>query len=92
LYQNRRPKIFYATQVGTEPPTVVMFANNPNAFSADYRRYLLGAMREHLPFAEVPIKLYLRKREAGDRRAEIDADEPAGPGEGHQNAADSAIG
>jgi GTP-binding protein len=90
LYQNRRPKIFYATQVGTEPPTVVMFANNPNAFSADYRRYLLGAMREHLPFAEVPIKLYLRKREAGDRRAEIDADEADEAG--RPNAADSAIG
>jgi GTP-binding protein len=90
LFQNRRPKIFYATQVGTEPPTIVMFANNPNAFSADYRRYLLGAMREHLPFAEVPIKLYLRKREAGDRRAEIDADEADEPG--RQNAADSAIG
>ncbi|HEX3725117.1 MAG TPA: ribosome biogenesis GTPase Der [Pirellulales bacterium] len=74
LYQNRRPKIYYATQVGTEPPTVVMFANDPKAFAEPYRRYLLGALREHLPFAEVPIKLYLRKRQAGDQRAEIDSD------------------
>jgi GTP-binding protein len=75
LHQNRRPKIYYATQVGTEPPTIVMFTNDPKAFSEPYRRYLLGALREHLPFAEVPIKLYLRKRQAGDRRAEIDADD-----------------
>ncbi len=74
LFQNRRPKIFYATQVGTEPPAVVMFCNDPKAFSEPYRRYLLGALREELPFAEVPIKLYLRKRQQGDRRAEIDAD------------------
>jgi GTP-binding protein len=78
MYQNRRPKIFYATQAGTEPPTIVMFANEPKAFGEPYRRYLLGALREHLPFAEVPIKLYLRRRQAGDRRAEIDADETPG--------------
>ena len=56
LHQNRRPKIYYATQVGTEPPTVVMFCNDPKAFDEPYRRYLLGALRDHLPFAEVPIK------------------------------------
>jgi len=79
LYQNRRPKIYYATQVGEEPPTVVMFCNDPKAFAEPYRRYLLGALREHLPFAEVPIKLYLRKRQGGDRRADVDTDddEPA---------------
>jgi GTPase len=74
LHQNRRPKIYYATQVGTEPPTVVMFCNDPKAFGEPYRRYLLGALREQLPFAEVPIKLYLRRRQSGDRRAEIDSD------------------
>jgi GTP-binding protein len=87
MHQNRRPKIFYATQVTAEPPTIVMFTSDPKAFGEPYRRYLLGALREHLPFAEVPIKLYLRRRAAGDRRAEIDSDaaeaaseEVAGPG------------
>jgi GTP-binding protein len=89
LYQNRRPKIFYATQVSTEPPTIVMFASDPKAFGEPYRRYLLGVLREHLPFAEVPIKLYLRKRQAGDKRAEIDTDEPD---TARGNPADSAIG
>ena len=28
LYQNRRPKIYYATQVSTEPPTIVLMAAN----------------------------------------------------------------
>ncbi len=62
LFHNHRPKIYYATQVGEEPPTIVMFCNEPAAFTEPYRRYLLGALREHLPFAEVPMKLYLRKR------------------------------
>ena len=72
LYQNRRPKIYYATQVGVEPPTIVLFCNDPKAFGEPYRRYLLGVLRDHLPFAEVPIKLYLRKRQSGDRRADIE--------------------
>jgi GTPase len=79
LFQNRRPKIYYATQVGTEPPTIVMFTNDPKAFDEPYRRYLLGALREHLPFAEVPIKLYLRKRQPGDQREEIDSDSDSAP-------------
>lgn len=62
MYQNRRPKIFYATQVSTEPPTIVLMCTDPNAFGHDYQRYILGWFRDHLPFGEVPIKLYFQKR------------------------------
>lgn len=62
LYQNRRPKIFYATQVATEPPTIVLMCTEPKAFSNDYQRFLLGVLRDHLPFGEVPIKMYLHRR------------------------------
>lgn len=58
----RRPKIYYCTQVGTQPPTIVMVCNQPKAFSPGYRRYLLGVFRDQLSFGEVPIKLYLQKR------------------------------
>jgi GTP-binding protein len=67
IYQNRQPKIFFATQVGVEPPTVVLFTSNPMGISQTYRRYLMGVFRERLPFSEVPIKLYLRRREERDR-------------------------
>ncbi|MGO8691108.1 MAG: ribosome biogenesis GTPase Der [Thermoguttaceae bacterium] len=72
-YQNRRSRIYYATQVAEQPPTIVLFCSDPSAVSQQYQRYLLGAMREKVGFAEVPIKLYLRKREQSDRRDEIDA-------------------
>ncbi len=62
MYQNRRPKVYYSTQVSTEPPTIVLMCNDPKGFTSDYRRYLLSIMRDHLPFGEVPIKLYLHKR------------------------------
>ena len=65
-HQNRRPRIYYATQVAMQPPTVVLFCNDPKAITQQYQRYLLGVFREKLPFAEVPIKLYLRRRERSD--------------------------
>lgn len=77
LASNKRPKIYYATQVGAQPPTIVLFCNDPQSLDATYQRYLLGVLREQLPFSEVPIKLYLRRREAGDRRDEIDREKPA---------------
>ncbi|HET6881807.1 MAG TPA: ribosome biogenesis GTPase Der [Pirellulales bacterium] len=66
LDRHRQPKIYYATQVGEEPPTVVLFCNHPGSISENYRRYLVGVFRDNLPFGEVPIKLYLRKREAAE--------------------------
>jgi GTPase len=72
LFQNRRPKVYYATQVSTEPPTIVLFCNEPRALSSPYCRYLLGVLRERLPYSEVPIKLYLRNRQTNDNRDEIE--------------------
>jgi GTP-binding protein len=68
LRMNRRPKIFYATQVAVQPPTIVLFTNGPELFSNTYQRYLLKTFRDHLPFNDVPIKLYLRSkhREEGE--------------------------
>src|SRR5947209_13652019 len=60
--QNRQPKIFYATQVATNPPTIVLFTNGPQLFDKTYQRYLLKTFRDQLPFSEVPIKLYLRHK------------------------------
>jgi len=65
--RNRRPKIFYATQIATNPPTIVMKCNNPGAFSPDYRRYLLNVLRDHLRFGEIPIKLYMQNRHPDEK-------------------------
>ncbi len=64
LRQLRRGKIFFATQVAIEPPTIVFMCNEPNLFEATYRRYLLGVFRDQLEFGEVPIKMIFRKRDS----------------------------
>jgi GTP-binding protein len=62
LRQNRRAKVYYATQVSANPPTIVLFTNGPELFDNTYQRYLLKAFRDQLGFSDVPIKLYLRNK------------------------------
>ncbi len=71
MHHSKRPKIYYATQVGTQPPTIVLVCSNPKAFPISYRRYLLGVFRDQLPYGEIPIKLYLNKRSQNDDRDEL---------------------
>jgi GTP-binding protein len=71
LFRHRRPKIYYATQIGTQPPTIVLICNQPEAFPSDYQRYLLGVLRDHLRFGEVPIRLLLKRRRQHDARDEM---------------------
>src|SRR5262249_59640240 len=66
MRQNRRPKVYYGTQVAASPPTIVLFTNGPELFDNTYQRYLLKTFRDRLPFADVPIKLYLRHRTRED--------------------------
>ncbi len=71
LHKQKAVRIYYATQVGVAPPTIVLFCSEPNGVSVPYRRYLLGVFRDQLPFSEVPIKLYLRRRESGQSDADL---------------------
>jgi GTP-binding protein len=80
LRQNRRPKVFYGTQVASTPPTIVLFTNGPELFDNTYHRYLLRTFRDQLGFGDVPIKLYLRHKRREDQ-APMDAlDRPRGRG------------
>ncbi len=67
LRQNRRPKIYYASQVSTNPPTIVLFTNGPELFDNTYQRYLIKTFRDQLGFSDVPIKLYVRRRTREDQ-------------------------
>lgn len=60
----RPPRIYYATQVAVQPPTIVLFVNNPSLIKPEYQRYLLNRLQQHLPFQEVPIRLVFRARRA----------------------------
>jgi GTP-binding protein len=69
MHGSKTPKIFYATQVGVYPPSIVLFTNGPELFEDTYLRYITKTLRDNLPFPEVAINLMLRaKGEGGPRR------------------------
>jgi GTP-binding protein len=57
------PKLFYGTQTGTEPLSVLVFVNEPRLFRGQYERYLAQVLREQFDCPEVPIRLSFRRRE-----------------------------
>ena len=62
--KNRRPKLFYATQAGIEPPTFIFFANDAELIHFSYKRYLENRIRDVLGFHGAPIRLVFRNRGA----------------------------
>jgi GTPase len=64
LAKGRYPKVFYGTQVGTNPPWFVLFVNEPDAFKGDFRRFLENRFRGAFGFGEVPVRISFRKRES----------------------------
>jgi GTP-binding protein len=65
---SKLPKVFYATQTGVYPPTIVLFTNGPELFDDTYVRYLTKTLRDSFPFSEVAIKVVLRAKGEGPRR------------------------
>ncbi len=85
LYNNKRPKIFFGSQIAVTPPTIVLMCNNPQGFPPSYVRYLVGVFRDHLPFGEVPIKIYLQHKDAEPRGKGARPNEATGqPGAGNE--------
>lgn len=67
--KRKRPKFFYATQLSVQPPTILIFVNNPENVTRDYERFLINRFREYLPFDEIPIRLVFRARRESSSNA-----------------------
>ena len=58
--KNKKLKIFYATQSGTNPPTFVLFVNDINLMTDNYLRYLENNIRKAFDFTGTPIRIKLK--------------------------------
>lgn len=59
--KGRRPKILYAVQAETEPPTFVLFVRG-GELGADYIRFIENRIREAYDFTGTPIRIRTRNR------------------------------
>lgn len=62
IVKNRRLKVYYLTQVQVQPPTFVVFVNDPELFHFSYERFITNQLREVFDFTGTPIKLIPRLR------------------------------
>lgn len=60
--KGRPLKVFYATQVGVKPPTILLFVNDPERMHFSYQRYLENRLRQAFGFRGTPMRLILRAR------------------------------
>ena len=58
------PKIYYATQIATNPIMILMFVNKPELFDENYRRFIISRLKSLLSIEEVPIRLLARPHRA----------------------------
>jgi len=56
-------RIYYGTQVKTDPPTFLLYCNDPTLGHFTYTRFLENQIRKEVPFTGTPIQLVLKKRE-----------------------------
>lgn len=62
LVKGKRLRVYYMTQVRTNPPTFVVFVNDPELMHFSYQRFLINQLRENFDFMGTPIKIIPRKR------------------------------
>ncbi len=58
----RQLRIYYGSQVAVNPPTIVLFVNDPELLHFTYARYIENRLRDAFGFIGTPIKITARKR------------------------------
>ena len=62
MVKGKRLRVYYMTQVKSNPPTFVVFCNDPDLMHFSYQRFLINQLRENFDFTGTPIKILPRKR------------------------------
>jgi GTP-binding protein len=58
----RQLKVFYGTQVRSDPPTFLIYVNDPSLMHFSYKRFLENRMRQEYGFLGTPIRLVIKGR------------------------------
>ena len=61
-HNGKRFRIYYATQVGIQPPTFMLSCNDPKLLHFSYERFLENTLRNAFPLEGTPIRIIARKK------------------------------
>ncbi len=70
IERGKQLKIYYATMPRVQPPTIVLFVNDPDIMHFSYLRYLENRLREHYPLEGTPIVIRARKAQNTEKDPE----------------------
>ncbi len=62
LYHGRRVKIYYITQIKTNPPGFLIFTNKKEGIREQYIKFLENQLRDKFAFEGVPVEFHVRQR------------------------------
>ena len=68
--KGRRLKIYYGTQVGSKPPTFIIFVNDKKLFHFSYERYLVNQIRKEFDLTGTPIRIIAREKNEKEAKKE----------------------
>ena len=61
-YKGKIIKVYYATQIDSKPPTIVIVMNRGNAMHFSYKRYLINVLRKKFNFLGSPILIITKSK------------------------------
>ncbi len=61
-HAGRQLKMYYGTQVRSDPPTFLLYVNDPKLAHFSYMRYLENQLREVYPFLGTPVRIIFKAR------------------------------
>ena len=76
--QGDEVRLFYASQIGTRPPTIAIVSNRPDDVMESYQRYLHNGFRDAWGFTGAPLRLKFTSRGASQHRRKDDGRRLAG--------------
>jgi GTP-binding protein len=62
IHHGRAVKINYLTQGGSRPPTFILWANEPEGLSPQYKRFLQNRLRQRYGFRGSPIRIIVKAK------------------------------
>ncbi len=66
--KGKQLKVYYATQVSTRPPTLVLFVNDPELMHFSHLAYLENQIRKRVPLQGTPLRLVVRRATGREKR------------------------
>ena len=61
-HAGRTLKLYYGTQVKVDPPTFLIYVNDPKLAHFTYVRFLENQIRKEFPYTGTPIRVVLKPR------------------------------